>query len=238
MNEIELDGSDYPFTADVESCLLKAIALDFDGVILESVEIKTRAFRALFKDYPEHIERIVRLHREQAGVSRYEKFETIYREYLQLPLSDVDKDRLGREFSALVAEEMLACPFVPGALEFLAREAGHRPIFLVSGTPEAELREIVKLRKLDRYFDGVLGSPRSKDALLKEILSAQALGPAELLVVGDAMTDFTAARAVGAHFIGRVPLGVPNPFPIPARLIVSDLSELKGRWNAILADLA
>lgn len=40
------------------------IILDFDGVILESVEVKTEAFRRLFSFAPGHVEEIVNFHRE------------------------------------------------------------------------------------------------------------------------------------------------------------------------------
>ena len=40
--------------------MINTIIFDFDGVILESAEIKTVAFRRLFEDdYPEEVEEIV-----------------------------------------------------------------------------------------------------------------------------------------------------------------------------------
>src|SRR5690606_22889470 len=39
-----------------------AVIFDFDGVILESVKVKTDAFKELFSDYPEHLEAIVAYH--------------------------------------------------------------------------------------------------------------------------------------------------------------------------------
>lgn len=215
--------------------MLKAVVFDFDGIILESVDLKTRSFHALFHDHPQDLDRIVQLHLENGGLSRYEKFEIIYRDYLRQPLSEVERSRLDQEFSAFVAKEILACPFVPGALEFLVRESGHVPFFVVSGTPEAELREIVQLRKLDRYFCRIYGSPRGKDVLLREILTVNSLQSSEVVFVGDSMTDLMASASAGVHFVGRVPAGSANPFPDSVRWVVSDLHELASRWPAILA---
>lgn len=114
----------------------KAVALDFDGVVLESVDIKARAFRTLFTGFPDEVERIVQFHREHLGLSRYEKFSIIYRDILRRPLSETDIERLGRQFATLIAEEIRLCPFVPGALEFLTKTSASLPIFIVSGTPE------------------------------------------------------------------------------------------------------
>lgn len=218
--------------------MLKAIVLDFDGVILESVDIKTRAFRVLFKDYPECLEGIVRLHLGNGGISRYEKFEVIYRDLLRRPLSEDHKSRLGAEFSAIVADEMLRCPYVSGAIEFLAGKSRHYPLFVVSGTPETELLEIVKKRNLTRYFHRVYGSPRSKDCLLREILASHQFQAPEVVYIGDSLTDCMASASVGMHFIGRVQAGSPSPFPASLQWTVSDLDELSHSWAAIVADFS
>jgi len=43
--------------------MIKAIIFDFDGVIIESMDVKTKAFTFLFKDYLEHLPEIINLHR-------------------------------------------------------------------------------------------------------------------------------------------------------------------------------
>ncbi len=47
--------------------VLKALIFDFDGVIFESVDIKTRAFREIFKNHPEHLDRITRRQLSNGG---------------------------------------------------------------------------------------------------------------------------------------------------------------------------
>lgn len=217
--------------------MLKAIVLDFDGVILESVDIKTRAFRDVFKDYPDHLDRITRLHLENGGMSRYEKFAIIYRDFFHRPLSDQERERLGRDFSDRVEKEIFTCPFVPGAVEFLKRHAERLPLFVVSGTPQDELRMVVRRRGLDRYFRGVYGSPGQKADLLRSILGNQHWSASEVVFVGDAMTDCRAAEAVGVHFVGRVRDAEASPFPDSIRWIVSDLSDLMNRWELIVSAL-
>ena len=92
----------------------KAIVFDFDGVILESTEIKTKAFATLFEDDPEHVDSVVAFHNAQLGMSRFEKFRLIYRDILHRPLGEDEFQRLGERFSSLVFEEIIRCPFVPG----------------------------------------------------------------------------------------------------------------------------
>jgi phosphoglycolate phosphatase-like HAD superfamily hydrolase len=218
-----------------EAGVLKAIMLDFDGVVLESVDIKTRALRSLFKDYPSKIDEIVRIHREMAGISRFEKFKIIYRDILHKPLTVSEIERLDQEFSVLVAREIFTCPFVTGALEFLEEQSRRLPIFVVSGTPEGELRDIVVQRDLDRYCHGVYGSPRTKDVLLRQVIAENHWQPSEVVFVGDSLTDYEAASRVDVHFIARVADGQASPFPDSVRWVVPDLQNLADRWTSVLA---
>lgn len=214
--------------------MLKGVSLDFDGVILESIHVKTRAFRVLFQDHPDHIEQILRLHLDKGGLSRFEKFRLIYLDYLKKPLDERECERLSREFSKLIACEMLACPYVHGAVEFLKQRAMSLPLFIVSGAPEEELRAIVSRRNLSSYFRSLYGSPRSKPRLLSEILDGNGWGPEEMVFIGDSIIDFEAADALGIPFIGRVAQGAVNPFPGSVRWTVTDLADLDKRWPSFL----
>lgn len=216
---------------------MKAIVLDFDGVILESVDIKTQAFHHLFKSYGEKIEDIVRLHKDMTGISRYEKFRMIYRNILREPLAESEAKRLGQEFSAFVGCDIYTCPFVPGAREFLEEQSRRLPIFIVSGTPEDELKEIVAQRNLGQYCRGVYGSPRTKDLLLRQVLSDNSWRPQEVVFVGDAMTDYQAAGEVGVSFVGRVAAGESSPFPDSVQWVVPDLKRLTDQWDTIVMHL-
>ncbi|MGH9465157.1 MAG: HAD family hydrolase [Thermoanaerobaculia bacterium] len=181
-----------------------AVAFDFDGVIVESVEVKTRAFLELFADRPDLHDAIRRHHLEHLGRSRYEKLSWIHRELLGDPLDPARLEKLAERFSALVFEATVACPEVPGAratLEALARASV--PAFVASGTPEDELRAIIERRGLAGHFAGAWGSPTPKTQILWRILAERALRPEELIYVGDGLSDHRAAWEVGVPFILR-----------------------------------
>ena len=216
---------------------LKAIIFDFDGVIVESLEVKTEAFRTLFADHPEHVDAIVQLHVENPGVSRYEKFRRIYRDFFDAELDEREMTDLDRRFSALVYERVIACALVAGATEFLGRTASAHALYVASATPEEELRRIVQARDLARFFDDVRGSPASKEAIVAEILSTSGIEPRQALFIGDALSDYRSATNNGVPFIGRVPDGEPNPFDGLGVETVTDLRELSACWPEILEPL-
>lgn len=216
----------------------QAIVFDFDGVILESVDIKTRAFKELFKGYPEHLDRIVKLHLDNAGMSRFEKFKIIYREYLGQPIGERELEHLGQAFSRLVYEEILRCPFVPGAYRFLEKYSTRHDLFVASGTPEVEIRDIVKRRGLDRFFRAVYGSPAIKHEILRRILLENQFVPGEVVFIGDTMGDYVAAREASVCFIGRVRGQEGSPFPdYGVVATIKDLSELDEQWGALFESL-
>jgi len=192
---------------------LAAIVLDFDGTVLESVDTKTRAFRTLFADRPELVDRIVALHLRHGGRSRFEKFGMIYDDILREPRPADGFAALARRFEALVRDEVVACPFVPGADAFLDFWSSRLPLVLVSGTPDEELKSIVGDRRLTAHFDEIHGSPPGKDEILRGLLARRRWSASDVLVVGDALSDWEAAQAVGAHFIGRVAPADSTPFP-------------------------
>ncbi len=183
--------------------MIKAIIFDFDGVILESVDIKTEAFRDLFKSYPKHLKAILDYHLEHGGVSRQEKIKYFYKDIIKEPLSDGELKKLCDRFEELVKQKVIRAPFVKGAEELLKKCFGRFKMFVVSGTPQDEVRDIVRNRKLQDYFVHVFGSPDKKTEITRKILDTYRFVPSEVVFVGDAVTDLNAAKETGIYFIGR-----------------------------------
>jgi len=183
--------------------MIEAIIFDFDGVIVESADIKTDAFRELFRDYPEQVDEIVDYHLKNAGISRYVKFRYMYEHLLAKELSKKKETELGTEFSRIVLEKVLVAPFVPGAKDFLSANKDRYMFFIASGTPEEELRDIVHERGLEEYFREVHGSPGQKKDIINGIIERYGLSRDEVVYVGDAESDRIAAEQTKVAFVER-----------------------------------
>lgn len=208
------------------NCGLDAVIFDFDGVIVESMDIKTSAFRRIFSDRVDAQEAIAALHLQHEGVDRLTKIEMICAEILHEPLSAAQKAALAQRFSEAVIDEVISCPLVDGALALLERWHGLLPMAVASGTPEPELQQIVRRRELDKFFCAVRGSPPGKSQLVGDLLSENGWHTDRVLLIGDAMTDYRAAADHGLRFIGRVARGRSNRFPART-IVVEDMTGIE-----------
>jgi len=210
--------------------MLRAIIFDLDGVLLESTEAKTLAFRKLFADYPQRLSEIIAYHESHGGVSRFEKFRHIYAQILREPLSAERFAWLCTRYSELALSTVLNVPLVPGAAEFLREFHRHMLLFVVSGTPTGELQDILDRRGLMPYVQKAFGSPGSKPEIVAMILSEWSLACSDVLLVGDSDTDLDAAEQNGIPFIGRVHPGSPDSWRERSDLTtIKDLAELRAR---------
>jgi HAD superfamily hydrolase (TIGR01549 family) len=182
---------------------LQAIFFDFDGVLVDSSDIKTNGFRILFKQYDDRVvDKIASYHQLHGGISRVDKIRHIHHHMLGSPLTDDELSRWAEEYSRLVLEKVINVDWIAGAEEFLNSAHGTIPVFVISGTPENELREIVRKRKIVDYFQEILGSPVRKPAHIRNLLSDYNLTPERCVFVGDALTDYNAAAETELCFIG------------------------------------
>jgi phosphoglycolate phosphatase-like HAD superfamily hydrolase len=179
-----------------------AVAFDFDGVLVDSVDVKTRAFAALYADEDSALQAaVVRHHLAHGGISRHVKLA--HYERLRTG-ADPDPDRLATladRFADSVMANVIAAPELPGATMLLETLVPQLPLFVASGTPEDELCTIVTARGWDRFFAGVFGSPADKSTILDGIAARLGHSTQDLVLVGDAATDRDGARAAGARFV-------------------------------------
>lgn len=205
---------------------IRAIIFDFDGVILDSVESKTRAFARLFAPWgAEAVQHMVDYHRAHGGISRFEKIRYFYREVLREPLSDSELAKHADDFRTFAFNEVVAASWIPGAKEFLDTWHTHYAMFIASGTPDGELREIIDLRGMQQYFAEVHGSPEAKESIIQSILLRYTLAPQDVVFIGDAITDYRAAVATGIRFVGVA--GHDTAVFPPGTLCIDNLCSLE-----------
>ena len=185
--------------------MIKAIIFDFDGVIVESVNIKSDAFAYMYRSLGNDVvDKVVTHHLANGGMSRFDKFRLYHKEFLGVDLTKSKLADLANQFSHLVVDKVIASPYVPGAYEFLSEFYNLYDLYISTGTPEDEIIRILEAKQIMGFFRGVYGSPNKKSIHASRILRDGNYRCNEVVFVGDSFSDRDAARENNIPFIARV----------------------------------
>ena len=177
---------------------------DFDGVIKDSVEIKSNAYEDLFLQWGELVSHKVRdHHRLNGGMSRFDKIP-LYLSWTNENVNEVLINKLCNDFSNLVKSKVINSPWVPGVVELInnLNSSGHN-CFIVTATPQDEIIEILHELKLHSLFKEVIGAPTNKSDAIKLIIEKHKILKDNAVMFGDSKTDMIAARNNNIDFILR-----------------------------------
>lgn len=185
--------------------LKKAIIYDFDGVICDSVNVKTEAFAEMYRPYGDHIvSQVVNYHLLNGGVSRYEKFKYFHDKFLGIEIDKEQVNQMAEQFASLVMHKVIISEFIPGSFKFIKAHSENYFQFVCTGTPESEILEILQQRNMSSYFKGIYGAPERKSGIIKRIASEFNISTEEMIFFGDSMTDYDAALELSVDFIGII----------------------------------
>ena len=99
-----------------------AIVFDFDGIIVESTEVKSAAFYEVALEWGEDAAlRMAEYHAKNFGVSRFAKFNWFFKKVLGKDLSPEMSAYLNNRFSTICVEKIIQAPLVPGFADAIAK---------------------------------------------------------------------------------------------------------------------
>ena len=183
---------------------IKNIFFDFDGVILDSVDCKTRAFEDMYMQYGQEIaNQVKKYHLENGGVSRFEKFRYWHKKHLEVEITNEQLNNLSEEFSSRVVDQVVKSGEIKGSLYFIKKNYQKYRFWIITGTPTTEMNQVADKIGITPYFIGIYGSPEKKKHWVDHLLKKHQLHPNETLFLGDATTDFEAAQYGKLHFVLR-----------------------------------
>tara|TARA_R110001592_G_scaffold173524_8_gene412172 strand:- start:356 stop:1003 length:648 start_codon:yes stop_codon:yes gene_type:complete len=184
--------------------MIKAIFYDFDGVIKESTDIKSKAFYDLYIEFGKDIaNQVERYHIEHGGISRYEKIRYWHKTHLNIDISDNELQVWAQKFSDLVLRKVVESPYVKGALSTIQNLSNEYQQFIITGTPQNEIDQICNDLKISDLFKQICGSPTNKIKWCDQLIPEIGLNNTEIVFIGDATTDYDAALYHNLHFVLR-----------------------------------
>jgi phosphoglycolate phosphatase-like HAD superfamily hydrolase len=200
---------------------------DFDGVIKDSVEVKTQAYMQLVKPFGAAVAERVREHHEaHGGMSRFDKFPLYLQWAGEEPSPPSRVSEFCDQFSQLVLQGVIDAPWVAGVEDYLRSNHHQQTFVLVSATPQDELEQILLALNLTKCFAEVFGAPTRKKDAIRMALAARGLDPHDCLMIGDARADLEAAEANQVPFLLRRHETNANVFADYTGLSVKDFTAL------------
>jgi phosphoglycolate phosphatase-like HAD superfamily hydrolase len=215
--------------------MIRLIAFDFDGTLVDSNGVKEACVHSTIATVG-GASAVLEAARAVGG-NRYRLFAEIARRLD--PQGDPDEVRrrgkaLAGAYTRCCARGIFSARERRGARAALAglKARGIR-LFVNTGTPYADLPELLRRRGLLRLIDGYFGSPAPKAANLRRAMGMCGATSRETMVVGDGPDDLEAARDVGAWFVA---VTADQLIKEKARFEMRDLTSLVALVDRLNAD--
>lgn len=173
---------------------------DCDGVLLDSNQLKSEAFYEVALPYgKENAQALVDYNKQLGGITRYVKFKYFFETILGRKIYEKELREALNKYSALVCQKLISCPETLGLREFLEGLSSETKKYVISGGAQTELRFVFEQRGLDTYFDGIFGSPDSKETIMSsKVKSSDMVYPA--VFIGDSRYDYEIATRSNLDF--------------------------------------
>ena len=184
--------------------MIKNIIFDFDGVILDSVPIKTEAFAELFKDFPkEKVDKLIDYHKKNGGVSRYKKIQYFFEVILNKTIDENFIQQYAEKYSLLTKQKLSDKKYlIQDSFQFIKDNYKKYAMHIASGADENDLKYICDKLNLTKYFLSINGSPKIKSEIVKEIIEKNNYDKEETILIGDSINDYEAAIKNEIKFYG------------------------------------
>jgi phosphoglycolate phosphatase-like HAD superfamily hydrolase len=202
----------------------KLLFWDFDGVIKESVEVKTQAFFQLFETFGKMVtEKVCKHHEAHGGMSRFDKLP-IYLQYAGLERNQSTVSEYCEQFSQRVLQGVIDAPWVAGVEQYIRNNSNQQAFILVSATPQDELEQILYVLDLTTCFAEVYGAPIRKQDAIGKTLIERGIEARDCLMIGDAQADLYAAEANQVPFLLRKHSSNTNVFAAYTGTFIEDFT--------------
>jgi phosphoglycolate phosphatase-like HAD superfamily hydrolase len=184
--------------------VIKAVLWDFDGVILDSMRVRDYGFRTIFRDFPtETVESFIRYHRYQGGLSRFHKIRYFFNEMLHQPIDEKTVLVYADRFSEIMKKKLTDPAYlIDQSITYIKKHFDLYHFHIVSGSEEKELNYLCQHLGIARYFQTINGSPTPKTELVRCLMVSYGYDPDEIILIGDSINDFEAAKKNGIRFYG------------------------------------
>ena len=182
---------------------IKNILWDFDGVILDSMNVRDFGFKEIFKLFDnDKVNLLLKFHRKNGGLSRYVKIRYFFENILNSSIEENEVLQYANDFSRIMRKKLIEPGnLINDSLDFIENNNKRYNFHIVSGSDEEELRFLCKELRIKHNFLSIHGSPTPKKELVNNLLIKFAYKKEKTCLIGDSINDYEAAKENQIYFL-------------------------------------
>ncbi|MBI2662772.1 HAD family hydrolase [Candidatus Woesearchaeota archaeon] len=171
---------------------VKAAGFDFDGTLVVSDALKERLYQDIFKENYG----VMVYYKEGKARSREEKIRYFFDTFVKRKPTVREVERISREFGRRYENSLRTCPLFQCTNMVKELRKQVKFTFLLSLENKREVVTLLKHCGLVKYFDEVLGGPKSKVENFRHVLRKHHLKSREVVYVGNSDSDVLSSKTV------------------------------------------
>ena len=181
---------------------INTIIFDCDGVILNSNQLKTKAYyKAALPSYGHELASSLTTYlMNNAGKPRGHFIDYFLKNIVSPDISELGYEELLNAVTLEIQKGLMECEISPCLFKLRERTPNIKWL-VASGGVEKELRNVFKNRSLFDLFDGgIYGGPKTKDEILTSLCNNNHI-KFPVLFLGDSKYDYEVARKAKLDFL-------------------------------------
>ena len=181
------------------------IIWDFDGVILDSDDVRIFGFKECLKKHgnQNQIDLLINYHKENGGLSRYNKIGYFFSKILKKELNENLFKNILNEFNKIMINELSKKKYlINETVEYISNNYKNIEMHIASGSDHNELNFLCEKLKISHFFKSINGSPTTKFEIVKNIFKKNKLIKDNAILIGDSINDYEAAKFNSIIFYG------------------------------------
>jgi len=183
--------------------MIKAVGFDFDDTLVLSEKHKADLFVEIFEKKYGIKKGVRQCYKSLRGkMNRDEKIARIIKKMLKREPTKKEVKDLSFAFSKGYEYKLAGCPLVEctNILKELKKQV--KFMFLLSLENKKQVATVAKHCGISKYFDEILGGPKTKLQNLKHVLDKHGVTPDETIYVGDSKGDVINSKQLKIKSVG------------------------------------
>jgi phosphoglycolate phosphatase-like HAD superfamily hydrolase len=177
---------------------------DFDGVIIDSDQVRKKAFEDALSEYEDiKVKKLIEFHNKNGGLSRYIKLDYFFDKILKKTVSQNHLSELLSRYGEYCSNQLINNKYLFNeTINFIKQYSKSKIFYIASGSDNVELNFLCKKLNIQKYFSSINGSPESKKDIVKRIINKHNYDLEKTCLIGNSVNDYEAAHHNKINFFG------------------------------------